>query len=386
MDGARIGLLLISGGVKETDRLSGVIGELQDSRFETVSVQGLEEGFEHLADQRIDVALLDNSLLGYGWVQVFRELRSKAPETAVILLVDEYDPVFAAKALRTGVCDCLVKNEVDSTSLTRAIHFAIERRRDARLKEKFMSDASHELRTPLAVLKIAVCNMRKGLASARNEELEKMLRMAELNVDHLGKFLNNLLDLARLESGRENFNCTEISLETVIHEVLASFETDAKNREITVEVAAPPDLPAVFADEYMMEKIFNNLLSNALRFARNKVSVQLKKREGKLLPPEILLCHPGDDMIDRDCFPEGVLISVVDDGVGIPGDGMGGLFDKFVQLKNINRSDGHRGTGLGLAISKEMVNRHNGLIWAENNADQGARFNVVIPSSNGKCN
>jgi|GEM_PF-4757801 len=383
MDEARVKLLVITGDGKEADRLTGMIGGADGSIFETATRSGLQEGFEYLSGQQVNVVLLDNSLLGRNWVEVFRRMHSGTPNTAVILLVDAFDPGLATKALRAGAQDCLVKNELDSSSLTRAIHFAIERKHDTVLKEGFISDASHELRTPLSILKLTVGNMRKSLTDILTEDLEKMLNMAESNVDRLVKFINNLLDLARLESGRENLNRNDISLEPIVHEVVTSFEVEAKDRELALEVATAPDLPTVFADEYMMERIFNNLLSNAMRFAGTKVTVQLKKIE-KISPPEGIFVHCSEEeTVCINCLPEGVQVSVMDDGEGIPADRLGDLFNKFTQLKNLGGNGGHKGTGLGLAISKEIVNSHNGFIWVESSPDEGTRFNVVIPTRNG---
>ena len=359
--------------------LTGVKGPIYDLKYACL----LSRALEVLSRNKYDIILLDTKLPDSIGLGSFRRVQSRAPEAAIIVLAEAVDEQTAFSAVKEGAQDYLIRNQFEQDHLVRTIQNSIWRKHDSLLKEEFISDASHELRTPLAILKIAISNLRKGMESALSEEQEKMLRIAEVNVDRLVKFINNLLDLARLESGRENIHRRDMNLEPVIHETVQSFQIEAREIDVSLEVDVRAPLPTLCADEYMMERVINNLLSNALRFAKKKVTVRARARDEEYTRA-MRIRHTGENgeavhPPDSDC----ILVSVIDDGEGIPEEEIGDLFNKFAQLKNMNESEGYKGTGLGLAICREIVNQHKGAIWAESVLDRGTGFHFIIPRKNG---
>ncbi len=131
--------------------------------------------------------------------------------------------------------------------------------------------------------------------------------------------------------------------------------SDYKKKNVSLSIERSSGLPAVLVDSDMLTQALDNLLDNALRYARNRVQVRLK-RAG----PEII-------------------IEVVDDGRGLPAGNSADLFDKFVQLERPKGGDGYKGTGLGLAICREIMGLNGGRIWAGNVKGWGAGFSLAVP-------
>ncbi len=250
-----------------------------------------------------------------------------------------------------------------------------ERRRVDRLKDQLMSTVSHELRSPLTVIKAAVANLMEGFVGPMPEPQMKLISLAHRNIERLARIINNLLDLSRLESERVHIRREKLELGGLIRDAVQGFELAGTERGISVEVDVPGDLPPVMADGDLIMQVLNNLLDNALRFARGKVRVSACAVDS--LTSRVP--RPGQGQGTAVAERKGVRVSVFDDGKGIPPSEIGDLFNKFVQVGRPAGGGGYKGTGLGLAICKEIVQRHNGSIWAESQLGQGTAFHLALP-------
>ena len=230
-----------------------------------------------------------------------------------------------------------------------------ERRRMDQLKDKLLSTVSHELRTPLSIIKMSVSTIRDRLAGPLTEDQDKMIKTADRNISRLARILSNFLDLSRLESGNASADLLPIDPAELIREIADDLRMTYRSRNISLTVGAPRSLPLVLADRDMIAQVIANLLDNALRYARSRVEVRVR-RSG-----------------------EEVIVGVIDDGKGIPEGKESGLFDKFVQLDRPKGGEGYKGTGLGLAICREIMTINRGRIWAENVKGWGAGFFLALP-------
>lgn len=229
-----------------------------------------------------------------------------------------------------------------------------ERRRLDKLKDNLLSTVSHELRTPLSIIKMAVGSIRDRLIGPLTPDQEKMINTADRNISRLTRILANFLDLSRLESGNAAVDLQPLDAGDLVREITDDLRMTYESRNILLLVEAAPGLPRVRADRDMITQVMGNLLDNALRYARERVLVRVAAGET-------------------------VVISVIDDGRGIP-EGMGAdLFDKFIQLDRPKGGAGYKGTGLGLAICREIMSINGGRIWAENVKGRGAGFNLSLP-------
>jgi len=232
-----------------------------------------------------------------------------------------------------------------------------ERRRMDELKDKLLSTVSHELRTPLSIIKMAVGTIRDRLAGPLTDDQEKMIRMADRNVSRLARILSNFLDLSRLESGNATADLVPLDPVELVREISDDLRMTYRSRSVSLTVDAAKGLPRVKADRDMLSQVLSNLLDNALRYARERVEIRVKR------------------------VAEEVVISVVDDGKGIPEGRGADLFNKFVQLDRPKGGEGYKGTGLGLAICREIMTINGGRIWAENVKGKGAGFNIALPAA-----
>ncbi len=237
------------------------------------------------------------------------------------------------------------------------------------LKNEFMTTISHELRNPLTTVKTAIQSLKDGLVGPMSPQQMRFVELAHRNVERQIKIINNVLDLARFQSGKVRMEFRRVALAPLLEEIAQSYSIGAKGPHLEWQV--PDRLPEVNADADLITQVVGNLLDNALRFAREKVLVKVSEVD-----------YDADGVIQRG-RPEGsgrhgIMVSVIDDGPGMTDGQMSKLFTKFVQVGRPSGA-GYKGTGLGLAICKEIVSGHGGRIWAESGHGKGARFHFVLP-------
>jgi signal transduction histidine kinase len=222
-----------------------------------------------------------------------------------------------------------------------------------RAKSHFLANVSHELRTPLSLI---LGPVRKLLGSGeRAEELRRDLETVERNAQALLKHVNDLLDVAKLDAGRMELDLSQVDLADSTRRVSSLFEIAAKEREIELRVETPETL-ALTVDSAGIERVLLNLLSNALKFAPDGGCVRVALRA------------EGDE----------VLLSVEDDGPGVPVALREAIFERF-RRGDDDAARRFGGTGLGLAIARELVALHGGRIEVGDGMDGGALFRVQLP-------
>jgi len=227
-----------------------------------------------------------------------------------------------------------------------------------RLKSDFVSNVSHELRTPLTAIKGSVDNMLDGIIGPLDEKQLRYLVRIKSNADRLGRLINDLLDLSRIEAGKIDLRPTYLPVASLAREVADTLRAVAAEKLISLEVVGPGDVVQAWADRDKVTQVLINLISNAVKFTppHGKVIVAVE-RNGQ----------------------EWVQASVSDSGPGIPADEAAKIFDKFYQVDQANKQK-TKGSGLGLAISKALVEMHGGRIWVESEAGHGSTFSFTLPA------
>ena len=223
-----------------------------------------------------------------------------------------------------------------------------------RLKDEFISTVSHELRTPLTSIRGALGLLSSGILGNLSEKAANLLRIAVTNSDRLVRLINDILDLERIQSGREPLAFRPVQLAEIVRQAIDGMQPVAESAGVQlihdttqVEIAADPD---------RLLQVLTNLLSNALKFSPPNSAISVMIRPGIT----------------------GVTISVIDQGRGIPADKLEAIFGRFQQ---VDASDSRQkgGSGLGLAICRTIVLQHSGRIWAERNPVRGSTFRVFLP-------
>ena len=229
------------------------------------------------------------------------------------------------------------------------------------MKNEFLATMSHELRTPLN----SILGFSDVLCAADNLD-ERQKRYAS-NIATSGKSLmaliNDVLDLAKIESGKMDIHPAEFTVEDLIERHAATMTPIAERRNIALSSSVEPKLPKLFQDPGKLQQILNNLLSNAIKFTPEggRVRVSAEKRDSK-----------------------NVALIVEDNGIGIPLDEQERIFEKFRQGKGVPGQEDaltrkYEGTGLGLSIVKELSLLLGGEVSLESEFGKGSTFTVVVP-------
>jgi PAS domain S-box-containing protein len=218
----------------------------------------------------------------------------------------------------------------------------------SRLKDEFLSTVSHELRAPLGAIKgYARTLLLEPAEFGINLTTERFLSVIVEASDDLEELVDNLLDISKIGAGTLTITPRPVRLHRLTRRALARLRMCAWGHRI--QLAVPADLRAVHADAHRVEQVLTNLLDNAIKYTP----------EGGMI------------VVAAECLGAEVVMSVADDGPGIPADELGKLFDRF-QRGRSERVRRVGGSGLGLAICKGIVEAHGGRIWAESPVDAGA--------------
>ena len=229
-----------------------------------------------------------------------------------------------------------------------------------RAKSAFLATMSHELRTPLNAIGGYVQLLEMGVHGPVTEPQREALDRIERSQRHLLRLINSLLNLARIEAGRVEYNLQTLPLSDVVQAVLPMVEPQFAARQLKQTVSVAAGLSA-YADREKVEQILLNLLSNAGKFTPAGGSVTLEAA-----------VDPRDETR--------VQLRVRDTGVGIPGDRLAQVFEPFVQI-DVSEANRRGGTGLGLAISRDLARGMGGDLTAESTVAVGSTFILTLRAS-----
>jgi len=247
------------------------------------------------------------------------------------------------------------------------IKTAEEHKKLDELKSEFIAIASHELRTPLTSIKNAVDIMAKGKAGAITDGQEKFLSMAQRSINRLSTLINDMLNIAKIESGKMRYQYKWIDLRELLRRASNRFQPLADQKTIALCMDIPPDLPIIFGDVDRIEEVLINLVGNAIKFTpeQGTVTIDVHQREAASNRAENVMRY--------------VEMSVADTGIGIPEEHKERLFEKFYQAAHSLEKQDQSGTGLGLAVCKGIIEGHKGKIWYESIKDKGSTFHFTLP-------
>lgn len=223
------------------------------------------------------------------------------------------------------------------------------------MRQEFVANVSHELRTPLSLIKGATETLIDG-AKQDPKSVDKLLAIIDRHADRLTLLIDDLLLLAKLESGRMSLNLQSLSLHDVAQETLEDLAPRAAVRAMRLENGLAPDLLAQ-ADPDRLRQVLSNLIDNAIKFGRPSGAVRVIAR-----------------VLDE----RWVELGVRDDGAGIPPEAKVRIFERFYRIDKA-RSREQGGTGLGLAIVKHVVQAHGGDVRVESELGRGTTFYFTLP-------
>jgi two-component system phosphate regulon sensor histidine kinase PhoR len=232
-----------------------------------------------------------------------------------------------------------------------------------RMRADFVANASHELRTPLASL-IGFIDTLRGPAADDPPAQARFLEIMAEQAGRMNRLIDDLLSLSRIELTEHQMPAEDVAMADLVERMLAAFEIRLKERRITLDLWMAPDVPSITGDPDQLEQVLQNLFDNAVKYGR----------EGGLIRVGLQRVPPGGKFPAR----PGVILSVADDGAGIPRQHLPRLTERFYRV-DTGRSRAVGGTGLGLAIVKHVVNRHRGQLLIESEEGRGTSFTVWLP-------
>jgi two-component system, OmpR family, phosphate regulon sensor histidine kinase PhoR len=232
-----------------------------------------------------------------------------------------------------------------------------ELQRLRRIRSEFIDNLSHELRTPLANVRLLTEMLMDDLAEADvPARVRERIATIDVETGHLVQMINELLDLSRMEHAATQVRRDEVALTPLVAGSLQRLQTFAQRQGVTLRAQLPPDLPPVRGDEERLDQLLMNLLHNAIKFS-----------------------HDGGVVsITADEHPDAAVVSVRDEGVGIPAKDQARVFERFYKVDRA-RQRGLGGTGLGLAIARHIAEAHGGRIWLESVEGEGSTFSFSLP-------
>lgn len=332
----------IADGIVMTD-FSGRIALMNRQAQEMLQVSGEEvlgkNLIDYIGDQRI--------------AQSLREIIEQKEKTVVREIDLSQGPY--RKFIKTGTN--IVKTEKGKNlGVVTVLHDITLEKEIEKMKDDFVHSITHDLRSPMTSIRGFAEVLLDGSAGEINEEQKEFLKIIDGSSRKLLGMINNILDVAKLETGRMKLTLKHFDPKETVERIIKIMEPQAVKSEVKLSSQGFDTFPKIRADSDMMERVIMNLVSNAIKFTPSKGNV---------------------DIIGQD-FPERIQITVVDTGQGIPPDYLDKVFDKFQQV-GIGKEEKRRGTGLGLTIAKHGVEAHLGKIWVESEMGKGSRFSFWLP-------
>jgi len=232
-----------------------------------------------------------------------------------------------------------------------------ELKKTDQIRRELVANVSHDLRTPLASMVGYLETLLLKDGELQKHERTQYLETALNQSHHLGELVAELFELARLDSYEAVVYAESFSMGELIQDVALKFQLEAKKKHVTVQTDYGSDVPSVYGDIALMQRVLENLIENAIRHTPQGGSVTL------LLVPE----------------SESVIVKVADTGCGIPEKELDRIFDRFYRLEKSRRSDKGGNAGLGLAIASRILELHQSKILVESEVDVGTTFLFNLP-------
>jgi two-component system sensor histidine kinase EvgS len=373
--------------VRATLETGGVVCSTHRVQTRTDFIAALERG-------GVDLVLSDFSLPSFDGMSALKIVRAQWPDVPLILVSGTLGEEVAIESLKSGATDYVLKEHLSRLvpAVRRAIQ-EVEARKERRRAEEtlrqnerqlqvaseelkganrsllernteiqnFYHTLSHELKTPLTSAREFVSIVMDGLAGPLNKTQLEYLGIAKESCDQLRLYVNDLLDVTRLETGKMSLTLQTLPLAELLERVVTMLAPAAAGKGLTLDCDCQPDLPPVPVDKQRILQVLTNLTTNAIKFTPAGGQIHLSL---------------GETVSE----PHSLLVSVRDTGRGIPKNQLDLIFNRLHQANGDDASaESRSGLGLGLYICHELVHLHHGRLWVESEPGKGSTFSFVIP-------
>ena len=320
---------------------------------ETFAGQVLKSGRLLLQDPKPDAPSDDRLSQAY---LLGLPLRSDALTKGALIFVRFGGPVYESEHITVASFAAdLLSNLFERAAWKETNSELRELKRQMQLQEDFVSTISHELRTPLGFIKGYSTSLLRQDTSWDEETQKEFLTIIDEEADRLSLLIENVLESARLQSKTLPLRFQPLRLDSVLRDVIMRIRI--RHKDLNVDMDLKP-APPIQGDGVRLSQVFENLFTNALKYAPGA-------------PIDVLLNQVGGNII----------ISFVDHGPGIPAESLPLIFERFYRVRSERTVTG---TGLGLYICKQIISAHRGKIWAESTPGQGTTFFIELPINSSK--
>lgn len=332
--------------------------------FEVEQAQSGEEALEMIAKSRPDIMLLDHKMGGISGLEVLEKIEPTKEHMLTIMVTAYASLETAVIAIKQGAFDFLakpftptelkatVRKAAETLVTARQVRKLAQEKRQVRFE--FIRVLAHELKSPLAAVEGYLNIIQQRAAGNDLPAYDHVIERCLVRTAGMRKQIMDLLDLTRIESGQKKRELTAVVVNDIARRAIETFTPDAASRQITVAIHAEEPLE-MKADAGELEIIFNNLISNAIKYNRDqgRVDVTLSRQDTK------------------------VVIEVADTGIGMTQEECSRLFRDFVRIKNAKTLN-ILGSGLGLSILQKLAQLYGGDASVRSAPDVGTTFTVVL--------
>jgi signal transduction histidine kinase len=337
----------------------------EDFDFHLIEAGTGEDAIEVLNNQPVDVVLLDNKLPGIDGIEVLEYINQQNFDLAVMMITSYASLDLAIKATRNGAYNFMPKpftpQELRASIENVAKHLFLKRmtrkmqEEGKQIRFQFLSVLSHELKSPINAVEGYLKMMQEKQFGNKIEDYDRIIDRSLTRLKGMRNLIMDLLDLTKIESGKKERKMRDVNLAEVAKMAMDTMEPYAIQRSVKMKLDVQGD-PQLLADANEMEIIFNNLISNAVKY---------NKEGGKV---DVYICDRGKDLE----------VKVSDNGIGMSPEESDKIFQDFVRIKN-SKTKEITGSGLGLSITRKMIEQYNGTIEVESKPDEGTTFTLSIP-------
>ncbi len=338
--------------------IKGTMKILQRESCELDSAFSGEEALAKMQTNNYDLVITDLMMPGINGIEVLKRIKSDHPDVIVVMFTGYATVESAREALKLGAFDYIPK-PFTPDELREVVKNAIEakeKKSDAKMLD-LMAIVSHELKSPTSVIHTTAETLYKGYFGNLDPEQQKIVESILRNCSYLEDIIRNYLDLSKMEMDNlESFQQNIHFVNDVVMPVVNIPENlnNLKKMKISLQIEVEPEING---DPNLLKIVVTNLINNAIKYGREEteILVKLAKTEG------------------------GYIFSVYNEGVGISREDIENrLFRKFSRLKQ-KGTEGVKGSGLGLYMCRNIIEKHNGRIWAESEVGKWVRFNIFLP-------
>lgn len=356
----------------ERDILSSLSKFLSSKGYDVEITRDSKQALSLIQDKSFAAIVSDLRMPDINGVALLEKVLAVDPDIVFIIMTGYASAQSAVDALKKGAYDYMVK-PFSLHDLEKTLRLGLDRRKLAMenvelfkltkklikidaIKSNVINTISHEFRNPLASVREANAQLIDGLKGPLNNGQDRLLKISQRNVNRLTRITDNILNLARLESGKVTLERQFVDISSLARQSIDSLRSQANQKRIKLCDKIPHSLPMVFVDPGMIRQVFTNLVNNAIKYTGEGGTVTLRAKIRK-------------DVLEA---------SVIDTGIGIPTTYLDKIFNPFERAPNVPDS-GEGGVGLGLTICKEIVLTHKGKIWVAGKVGKGSAFTFTLP-------